>query len=302
MATIEQTYRAKYLEVLADNESRLKKFYKRLMDALWIVFLPLTDGTGHIPQGNRPTLKYGVQRAVYTAFLGDAGAGRFIPYTMTNGVILSHSDFMNIVVPTVTAMALLAVEQQAAILKSSDIILSSNRRTLRATRDALGNYIAPFNQVLADGKSFAERLPFVATLTYQRMWYYMLMGLDDDDSAAILLSKVSVWINGHGDYPGRRLARGEALRTFTTIGQGAAQLNPSVSSYSIVTSPLHRDTDHCDEVEAGSPYELNDVEHLAPLHALCMCAVIWERGNHNVDSNALSPIDTQALSQLLLVG
>lgn len=302
MATIEQAYRDQYLKLLASNEDRLKAFYKRLLNALWLAFLPLSDSLGHIPQGAIPNLKYAVQRAVMTAFLGDSGAGRFSPYTMTNGVILAHSDYMSSLVPTLTSLSLLAVEQQTAILKESGLTSGSNRRSFSATKQVLEDYQPPLKQVLADGKSFAERLPWVATLTYQRLWYYLLDEFDGNDSAAVILSRVETWMNEHGSYPGRRLARGEALRTFTTIGRAAAILNPAVTGYGVTTSPLHRDTDECDEVEAGSPYLLNDREHLPPFHPLCMCQVYWIRGRKNVDESALSPADTTALSQLLLVG
>lgn len=293
-----QTYRRQYLKNLSDNEARLKAFYKRLMDALWLAFLSFTDRSGLIPQANRVALRVAVYNAIMQAFLGATKN----PYDDSSGVLLAKSEFMRVIIPALQSMAATAVAEQAAILKNSNTDTGSSRRTIAATRGVLTDYQPPLKQVLPDGKSFAERLPWVAQQTYQRLWYYALDSLDADNTTASVMGKLTQWMNPHGEYLGRRLARSEALRAYTHIGLTAAELNSAVDGFGVRTSPQHRDTDDCDHVEAGSPYPLRASENAPPLHPLCMCEIYWIQGYHKVPDGVLTPAETQVLTQLLLVG
>jgi hypothetical protein len=66
----------------------------------------------------------------------------------------------------------------------------------------------------------------------------------------------------------------------------AAQLDPMVETYSPYTAPEHACCDECDDIAAAGPYPKDDMSHLPPYHAHCICGVVW-----NLVENAAGVIE-----------
>jgi hypothetical protein len=70
-----------------------------------------------------------------------------------------------------------------------------------------------------------------------------------------------------------RLARTETNRAYVQASAQFYENKPWVESVDVTLSPVHSDTDDCDDVADGGPYSPSEAASLVPVHPHCMCSL-----------------------------
>lgn len=266
--------RKQFLDLLSRFERELTTFFDGLLADLTNILLQYADNSGRIRPERLEAVESALKNEVLRQFVGRRITGDARAYD--DKPLMGHTEYMILLILLLEDCCALAIEEQAAILKQAgDEVVPRNQQeesaALLTTRAYLKDFRPPLQQRLADGKSFAERLPVVAREYATGIATTLRATLQKRDGLALAVAdEMRQWSNEHGAYPARRLGRTELLRTHSTVGLAAARLNRRVVGFNVFTSPRHMDTDECDDMEAGSPYELSQAAALPPFHPNCV--------------------------------
>lgn len=315
------TYRAQFLQLLADRELAFDTAWLALADQILSAMRPYVNANGVIPPEREAQLRQIAGAIIWQFFLSRSPDGDPVPYTLSpNGTVYPLSPFMRLLWDGVTDAARLSVSQQAGILRKgfqeTPALLRQLERAaadpLRTIglpserRQVLDTYLAPHERVWADGKRLFDRIELAAvdvrrkvTLALQG-WIAEGMTFRDIEGRLrrFLTTGERTRYGDKGNAAAMLLARSEVIETQRQTAIASAALNPFVAEVDWVLSSGHREFDICDQHAAGSPYALADVPQRS--HPNCLCSLRFRVGRAQFDMPlVLNPLNPAFIDFLL---
>lgn len=245
------------------------------------------DSRGQIDVMRIDAIRREVSGLVQRTFLGQPMQdGSLAPYTMRDGEVIPRSAFFRVLWAGMMTAATAAVERQASIMRKylpEDLRRLFEHATINpwtgvheiTEYDPLHQWIGP------DGKTLSDRIWNLAGDMGRKLDRYLAAAISSGRPAHQMARDLEMYLlpgrksGGEFSYEALRLARTEIAAAHSRADSAAAQLNPFVESYSLVTAPTHACCDNCDEDEANSPYPKADISHLPPRHPNCICGIVW---------------------------
>lgn len=305
------TYRARFLGALQAQEEALDRFYAALAAVLVALLYRYALPDGSIPPERWRLLRENAARLISDAFLGASG----VPFRAApRGELIPQSDYMRLVWGTVTAVTGLAVQQQAAVMQRYLMPEQADAlRRVAADATALEDYQPPQTRTYGDGVLLRDRVIRASDETARRVTAYLRDVLPEQRPVSTLADELTAFLTpGEGlrrrnkpygryaAHDGLRLARNTALGAYTAALHASARLNPFTKRFTVSLHPLHKCCDHCDDIAAGGPYGLDEVDKVPPFHANCMCQIRYDYGSADVPPGQFTPLASGALTDLLL--
>lgn len=264
---------------------------------------------GKVPLTRRRVVREDVERMVTAHFLGASRDRSLAPFDVALGRVVPLSPYATALFASIADVTRIAVDQHAVMMERA---LADAPDVLLALRNARSNPFAvakraaefegwklrPFLEydpahrfVWPDGYTLSNRIWRTSVETRRKIDALLAEGLAEGKGSLELSEELERFLQpGRGlrrtnkpygrygsnaSYDAMRLARTEITAAHSRAGFMSAQLNPFVQSYDVVLSGSHPKPDICDDVAAGGPYPMDDMEHLPPLHPQCLCHLRW---------------------------
>ena len=233
------------------------------------------------PDGRRPYGPDGVTPlAPYPAILNDWLA--FVTLRVTQ----QHQAFMKRTMPR-DLFEVLRFSFGLVMEISRTEELKARAQVLRIFEpNALAEYEAPHTWIDPNGHRLSDRIWRVSQRTRDRVDALIADGIRTGRSATAIARDLETFIRPdrgnlrtmkpfgrNTSFDAMRLARTEITRAHGQASLVAARMNPYVDQMDWVLSGSHPREDICDELAAGSPYDLNDVPPY-PAHPHDLCTLI----------------------------
>lgn len=280
------------LDVLDQAEKVLRdEWLTPLSDGLARLVLRHTDEQGNVPAFRLEMLRREASALIQRSFLGTPSPnGEIAPYSVVHGEVQPRSVFFRVLWSLMQRSAGEAVERHAEIMRKH-LPEDLQRQFAGATIDPfdksvheIGDFDPLFMWLGPDGKRLLDRIWNSAGDMVARVDQFLVAAVTQNLNGSRIGQEIlkfltpgnkSSFLGSNGSWYAMRLARTEISAAYFRADAMAAQLDPMVESYSPYTAPEHACCDGCDDQQAGGPYPKDDLTHLPPFHANCICGVIW---------------------------
>lgn len=293
-----------FLATMRAHEAAQTAAFASLSARLGDLLLREARADGKVPLTRRRPVREAVEREVTAHFLSATRDRSLAPFEVVMGRVVPLSPYATVLFASIADATRIAVDQQAVIMERA---LADAPDVLLALRNARSNPFAvakraaefegwklrPFLEydpvhrfVWPDGYTLSNRIWRTSVETRRKIDALLAEGLAEGKGSLELSEELERFLQpGRGlrrtnkpygrygsnaSYDAMRLARTEITAAHSRAGFMSAQLNPFVQSYDVVLSGSHPKPDICDDVAAGGPYPMDDMEHLPPLHPHCV--------------------------------
>lgn len=279
-----------FLQLLKASDATLSDGFSGLSDKIRAALLRAANPDGTIPLLQWSQLEQQVANLILYWFLAQNGRSYL---TTANGTLIASSPYLRLSWATTEKAVRQAIEEQADILKAKlppELVTKAQRANLNPflvgtllgdEGDLFKNYLPPYGDVFGDGKTLEDRVHRVAGETRQKVTALLRSLLSEQKTATMIADAMNLFLTGALDdgkpgigtqakFDAARLLAGQTTYAYEKARLMGAALSPFTEQVDVVLSPSHRVLDTCDDVAAGSPYDVKDAPVL-PLHGSCLC-------------------------------
>lgn len=304
-----RTHHQQYLYALKRANEQLTNLFLRLAADIREVLIREQLPSGIVPKTRSAAIREEVGQLVTRLFLRPTAVGELAPYTVVYGRVTPMSPYFASFWQGVTEVTRIAVDQQAFYMRRA---LSDAPDVLGALEHAPRNPFEAARQV-AEFSGFTPR-PFLAYDPLHRfvdergydlsarIWritgdtrrkldLFMAEAIAEGRGALDIAAELEQFLHPdrvlkrtnkpygtNASYDAMRLARTEITAAHSRAGLMSAHMNPFVTGVDWVRSTARRPCTSgvCDDLEAGSPYTLQNVPNIpGDSHPHCMCHYRW---------------------------
>lgn len=282
--------RRQFLQLLKDSDATLTDAFSAMSDKIRSALLRAANTDGAIPLLQWSRLEQQIGALILYLFLSQSGRAYLIS---SNGTLVGASPYLRLLWATTEQAVKQAVEEQVDILKAKlppDLVTKAQHAQqnpflayalLGDEGDLFKNYLPPYGDVFGDGKTLEDRVHRIAGETRQKVTALLRSLLSEQKTATMIADAMNLFLTGALDdgkpgigttakFDAARLLAGQTTYAYEKARLMGAALSPFTEQVDVVLSPSHRVTDTCDDVAAGSPYDVKDAPVL-PLHGSCLC-------------------------------
>jgi len=288
---VAQSYRSRFLSILAVNERRMKVLFSDLATALVGELTRRAGPDGTIPRSAWPDVQTAVDARVTAFFVGRTGSGQRAPFDiLQDGTVYPLSPYARVLWQAITDAVRVPVEQEAAIMRRAippDVMAVMRGATgdpFAAARaqvreqvfrpNPLARYDPPHTWVDPNGYTLSERIWNTAGDTRRRLDAMLedgirrgrgVLNLETGGATGLARDLEQFLIPGRSlkrtrapygvdaSFDAMRLARTEITRAHGQATQVAAAMNPFVEGIKWNLSGSHSRPDICDDYARGGP-------------------------------------------------
>ncbi len=289
----EMSHEVKRLDILADVDPLIEReVLTPLRISLVAALTRNANAQGRVPIERMTSVRNSAAQIVQHVMLGKPQQdGALKPYHTRSGEPVPNSAYFAALLTLMRRAAQVAADYHAGLMRR---YLPDDLKRLYefATIDPFGGRVVeemdvvegfspleydPLHEWLGpDNKRLSDRIWNATGDMRRRLDEYLASAITRGTPVSQMAQELQQFLlSGNGSYEAMRLAHTETTAAFHRADSAAAQLNPFVETYNFMTAPQHKCCDECDNVEAGSPYDKDDLLHLPPRHPFCVCRVFW---------------------------
>lgn len=287
----------KRLDVLGSVDSTMRDaVFEPLYANVMRVLLRHAAGQNSVPASAILHVQADVNALVQKTFLGTPDRnGTLAAYHVNRGEVIPRSAYFVALWGLMRHAASVAVEWHADLMRKelpADLLRAYQMATLNPFTESLSEMTEPFDPLHLwtgpDGKQLSDRIWVVAGDMQRKLNGYLTSAISGGKGTPQIAQELEQFLIpgvkhtrvntpfGNLSYEALRLARTEVAFAHARADSLAAQSDPFVESYRVVTAPRHACCDECDLWEASGPYPKSDMTHLPPAHPSCICSLSWE--------------------------
>ena len=286
-----QSYRGRFISILAANERRMKALFTDLANALIGELTRRAGPDGTIPRSAWPDVQTAVGARVTAFFVGRIGSGQRAPFdVLQDGTVYPFSPYAQALWQAITDAVHVPVEQEATLMRrvippdvvavmrgaTGDPFVAAKAQVREQVfrPNPLARYDAPHLWVDPNGYTLSERIWNTAGDTRRRLDAMLedgirrgrgVLNLETGGATGLARDLEQFLIPGRSlrrtrapygvdaSFDAMRLARTEITRAHGRAAQVAAAMNPFVEQMQWVLSSSHPKPDICDINANGGP-------------------------------------------------
>ena len=286
-----QSYRGRFISILAANERRMKALFTDLANALIGELTRRAGPDGTIPRSAWPDVQTAVGARVTAFFVGRIGSGQRAPFdVLQDGTVYPFSPYAQALWQAITDAVHVPVEQEATLMRrvippdvvavmrgaTGDPFVAAKAQVREQVfrPNPLARYDAPHLWVDPNGYTLSERIWNTAGDTRRRLDAMLedgirrgrgVLNLETGGATGLARDLEQFLIPGRSlkrtrapygidaSFDAMRLARTEITRAHGQATQVAAAMNPFVEGIKWNLSGSHPRPDICDDYARGGP-------------------------------------------------